>query len=183
MQKIKKLCDNRDRFGASEVRRFTYPEKPFSLPVELLAVGEHYISSHEYSWDGSLRGGVEDERALIQYSISGHGAVEWNGKRYEVPPGHAMLLTFPENHRYFLPPESGHWKVLYISFCGSAATEMIRKIRDKFGVIVPLSATGKTLSLARGLLASDLPGTFWDSASEGFRLLTTLGNEIGRAHV
>lgn len=171
MLKIQKICGEKDRFGTSTVRRFIYPEKIFSLPVELRAIGLHYISSHEYSWDGTLRSEGNGEHALIQYTLSGQGSVEWEGKTYDVPPGHAMLLTFPEPHRYFLPVESRHWEVLYASYSGRAAWELIRELRNRFGVVVPLSPEGKTVSSMHRLLKSDLPGSAWDSASEAYRLL------------
>lgn len=180
MLKIQKICGEKDRFGTSTVRRFIYPEKAFSLPVELRAIGTHYISSHEYSWDGSLRGEGNGEHALLQYTLSGQGAVDWEGKTYDVPPGHAMLLTFPEPHRYFLPAESRHWEVFYASFSGRAAWELIRELRSRFGVVVPVSPEGKTISSMRRLLNSDLPGSAWDSASEAYRLLMRLGDELER---
>ncbi len=175
---IENLCDFTNRYGTMRSRCFTYPEKLFPLPVELLSVGNHYVSSPEYSWDGSQRGGENSQRALIQYTVSGCGALEFEGETHEIPCGRAMLLTFPEPHRYFLPDSSRHWEVLFASFGGEGAASLLKTLRFRFGAVVPLREEGEVLYLMRELLKNDFPSTFWESAAAGYRLLTALGKEL-----
>ncbi len=179
MSKIQDLCDFEDCFGKLSVRRFIYPEKSFILPVELRAAGLHYISSHDYSWDGAQRF-CKESGALIQYTLTGSGALDWNGKVTTISPGDAMLLTFPEQHRYFLPPESDHWEVLYISFTGSGAQKIIRDLRSGTDAVVSLSPTGKTVSTMRSILHSDQPPTVWGAADRGYHLLMALADELSQ---
>ena len=178
MPLIENLCGHANNYGAMQSRSFTYPEKIGSLPVELLSVGLHYVSNPEYSWEGRCRGGKNPERALLQYTVSGSGALEFDGRTFEIPCGHAMLLTFPEEHRYFLPAASRHWEVLFASFGGEASVSMIKMLREHFGPVVALRSEGETLYLMRELLKNAFPSTFWESASAGYRLLTTLGREL-----
>ncbi len=177
MSTIQNLCDSGDIFGKLSVRRFIYPEKPFPIPVELRAAGMHYISSHEYSWDGMQRSGMDTE-ALLQYTLSGSGALEWNGETLPVPPGSAMLLTFPEKHRYFLPEDSDHWEVLYVSFGGPGAVEIIRSLREQSGPVIALSPTGKTVSTMRSFRHTDPPSSAWAAADMGYHLLMLLADEL-----
>lgn len=175
---IENSCDLSSRYGAMSSRYFTYPEKSCSLPVELLSVGCHYVSTPEYSWDGRSRGVSTPDRALIQYTVSGCGALEFGGKVHEIPCGHAILLTFPEEHRYFLPENSRHWEVLFASFGGDTSRTLMKTLRDQFGPVVPLRNEGETLYLMRDLLKDNYPSTFWESAAAGYKLLTTLGKEL-----
>ena len=175
---IENLCDYRSIYGTMQSRCFTYPEKICSLPVELLSVGLHYVSNPEYSWDGLCRGPKSSDRALIQYTVSGCGALEFEGKTFEIPCGHAMLLTFPEEHRYFLPASSRHWEVLFASFGGDTSRTMIKQLREHFGPVAALRTNGETVYRMWELLKNDLPSTYWEAAAAGFRLLTVLGREL-----
>lgn len=161
-------------------RCFTYPEKVCDLPVGLNSVGLHYVSHPEYCCDGRSRGKNRgsDERALIQYTVSGTGVLEFEGRRYEIPCGHAMLLTFPKNHRYFQAENARHWEVLWACFAGEGSAAVIRALRGRFGVVVPLRFDGETLCLMRELLEREFPASFWEASAAGYRLLTTLGKEL-----
>ena len=58
---------------------------------------------------------------LMQYTLSGTGWFEKNGKTYEMRPGRGFLCQIPENSRYYLHPESEEpWMFLYFHFRGSA---------------------------------------------------------------
>ena len=172
-----KTCGN-IHYGDMRSRGFTYPEQIGSLPVELRHAGWHYVSTHEYSWDGRNRRDADGEKALIQYTLSGAGAVEYEGIRYEVPPGFAMLLVFPENHRYFLPEESDHWEVLFLSVGGGFAPDFIRMLRKRFGSVVPLRREGEVLFQMKSLLDNPPPSNCWDASAVGYRILTGIGNEL-----
>ena len=172
-----KMCGN-DPYGTMRSRSFTYPEQSCPLPVELRHAGLHYISSHEYSWDGRNRRDPAGEKALVQYTLSGSGALEYEGVRHEVPAGSAMLLVLPENHRYFLPEGSDHWEVLYFSAGGGFAPDLIRTLRKRFGPVVPLRSGGEAVFLMKGLLDNPPPSHFWDASAAGYRILTAIGNEL-----
>ena len=54
-----------------------------------------------------------------------------------------MLLTLPEEHRYFLPPDSSRWQVIFANFRGVAAADLIRAMRERFGSVVKLDPKGQ----------------------------------------
>lgn len=180
MLKIQNSCCRTYYYGPMWTRYFTCPEKMCDLPVELVGVGLHYVSHTEYCCDGRGRGKNRgsDERALIQCTVSGTGMVEFEGQRYEIPCGHAMLLTFPENHRYFQAENARHWEALWACFGGEGSAAVIRALRERFGVVVPLRSDGETFRMMRELFEREFPVSFWEASAAGYRLLTTLGKEL-----
>ena len=181
MLKIENLCDSEDRYGTIRYRNFFYPEQQSPLPVTLSGVGEHDIRNPEYSWDGQFRN-KDGTSALLQYTLDGCGALEWQGETIAVPCGRAMLLTLPEAHRYFLPPDSDFWKVIYVNFQGEAAAKVIRDLRDRFGCVVSLPRDGETLRLLRSFLNYPSPPSAWQGSAAGYHFLMTLGEELERTH-
>ena len=115
---------------------------------------------------------------LVSAMICRDFALEWNGETLPVPPGSAMLLTFPEKHRYFLPEDSDHWEVLYVSFGGPGAVEIIRSLREQSGPVIALSPTGKTVSTMRSFRHTDPPSSAWAAADMGYHLLMLLADEL-----
>lgn len=177
MSLIEDLCENNSGGDAMRCRMFRYPEQPFPLPIELRSAGYHYVTSPDYSWDGRRR---PDKPALVQYTISGRGGLELDGVRFEVPPEHAMLLTFPENHRYFLPPDSRHWEVVYVNFGGSDARRLLLELRRRFGAVVRLRSNSDPVRRIHTLLENPPPTTAWESGTAGFRLFMELAREAER---
>ena len=65
-----------------------------------------------YDWDGRKRGGPA--AVVAQYTVSGWGSyVDDHGRVHQLFPGRLFLAVIPGDHRYFLPPESAHWRFLY----------------------------------------------------------------------
>ena len=71
---------------------------------------------------------------LMQYTLSGTGWFEKNGKTYEMRPGRGFLCQIPENSRYYLHPESEEpWIFLYFHFRGSAVSYAAERLFEKTG--------------------------------------------------
>ena len=69
---------------------------------------------------------------LMQYTLSGTGWFEKNGKTYEMRPGRGFLCQIPENSRYYLHPESEEpWIFLYFHFRGSAVSYAAERLFEK----------------------------------------------------
>ena len=88
-----------------------------------------------YDWDGRKRG--QTPFTVLQHTISGAGNLRYEGRTYRVLPGETLLVTVPDNHRYWLEP-GGRWEFFWISMNGEEAMRLHQAI---------LSANGPILSL------------------------------------
>lgn len=92
----------------------------FITPMPLLmlkGIGWRSYTSPTYIWDGRRR---PNEYCLFQYTLSGQGEIEIEGKIYSQKPGDAFIVEIPSNHCYRLPAYSKGWEVLYIEFSKEA---------------------------------------------------------------
>lgn len=126
-----------------------------SAPNDLLLqipFGETFqnISSPRYSWDNQTRG--KDPFVILQWTLSGEGALDWEGKTYAVRPGEAFIVFIPESSKYYYPRQAGQpWQVGWLNFYGPLAQTLFRRIRETFGPVIALPA-----SSAAGAMASRL---------------------------
>ncbi|MBT2722173.1 AraC family transcriptional regulator [Bacillus sp. ISL-46] len=92
----------------------------FIMPMPLLmlkGIGWRSYSSPTYIWDGRRR---SNEYCLFQYTVSGQGEIEIEGKIYSQKPGDVFIVEIPSDHCYRLPSYSKEWEVLYIEFSKEA---------------------------------------------------------------
>nr|WP_237690974.1 AraC family transcriptional regulator [Paenibacillus caui] len=75
------------------------------------------IADHGYVWDGRNRSG---DHCILQYTLSGRGEIEIEGKTHRLERGDAFLVDVPGNHVYRLPADSEAWEVLYIELSHDA---------------------------------------------------------------
>lgn len=107
-------------------------------PLVLLDFGLEARQKESYDFNNADR---DYSGYLFQYTLRGHGVFTW-----EEPPGtdrqtesltagKAFLTAFPENSRYFLPPDEPDncWEYLYVHFRGEAALPFFSRIRAAFG--------------------------------------------------
>ncbi len=157
-----------------------YPDSPVKPAVSFSGLGQHCIDSHSYSWDGLRRmqdGGI----ALIQYTVRGRGALEYGGRCYPVEPGQAMLLTFPEAHRYFLPEDSDYWEVLFANLRGAEAVRMVRELRQVCGPVATPGVDSLAMEMAYDvLLRRQRLLTPLAASAAAYRFLTTFCDETLR---
>ncbi len=114
-----------------------------------------------YDWDGRKRG--QTPFTVLQHTISGAGNLRYDGRAYRVMPGETLLVTVPDNHRYWLEP-GGRWEFFWISMNGEEAMRLHQAI---------LSANGPILSLQ--------PETIEHLADCSYRLIHGGGEMPGRA--
>ncbi|MNK32258.1 Arabinose operon regulatory protein [compost metagenome] len=92
----------------------------FIVPMPLLmlkGIGWRSYTSPTYFWDGRSR---PQKFCLFQYTVSGQGEVEIEGKIYSQKPGDAFIVEIPSDHCYRLPASSQEWELLYIEFSNEA---------------------------------------------------------------
>lgn len=102
-------------------------------PAVLLDFGIESRQNEQYDFDNFDRsdyGGF-----LFQYTLSGHGAFEYEGKFISLEPGTAFFSWMPENSRYYLPENEpdNQWEYLYIHMGGNAIQPFFKRIREVFG--------------------------------------------------
>ena len=86
---------------------------------------------------------------LMQYTLSGTGWFEKNGKAYEMRPGRGFLCQIPENSRYYLHPESEEpWIFLYFHFRGSAVSYAAERLFEKTGDVFYADADSEPIRTA-----------------------------------
>ncbi len=128
-----------------EIRRLPFREASLVFPARtvplhsmLTSCGHSKKDSAEYSWHGLKRGRAEF--VLWQYTVSGLGMLEYEGRRYELTPGRGMLVHIPHDHRYYFPQGSKGWEFIYVCFHGR---EVMRICRDLIRRIGPVNEFGE----------------------------------------
>lgn len=87
-------------------------EDQLPFPV-LKGLGRQHVTSPSYYWNNEKRG---DSQCVIQYTISGFGILEYQGKVYEQHPGSVFSIVIPDKNLYYLPESSDHWDFIYLEF-------------------------------------------------------------------
>ncbi|MCP3967106.1 MAG: helix-turn-helix transcriptional regulator [Lentisphaerae bacterium] len=110
-----------------------YPRASVSLHSMLNGCDWETVESHDYFWDGQMRGA--QPFCFWQYTISGEGAFRIKGYDYSLKPGKALLGIIPEEHVYYLPKRSDKWEFIYLNFTGSEAIRLFNSARKNGGVV------------------------------------------------
>ena len=142
--------------------QFLYLEDTSPLPVKFINCGHASVHNTRYFWDGTKRGDNNSTPlAIWQYTVSGCGAIDIDGKTTLLKPGMAFLVTVPDKHTYYLPENSSHWEFLYLTGSGFALIELTYAMQQKFGKILhhpPQSqVVQKTLEMIRLYQEKPLP--------------------------
>ena len=155
--------------------------------LTLVGVGLHYIDSHEYSWNNRNR---NQKLCLIQYCISGEGALELDGIHYPILPGDAFVVDIPGENHYYLPSHSSYWEVLYLEF-SKECLPLMRKIYRTKGPVVHLTKESglvdQMMSIYKSAVKNELK-TFFENTKIAYNLwmdltlyaLTCSDNEISK---
>ncbi|MBF0277049.1 MAG: AraC family transcriptional regulator [SAR324 cluster bacterium] len=104
------------------------------LPCAIWGAGTEIQTSSQYDWDGLKRGSLP--LATFQYTIKGCGKLRYESEDFEIPSGHAMLVRFPHNHRYWLPAKWEPWHLFWVSLYGEEIQKLWQQIEEKTGPVV-----------------------------------------------
>lgn len=120
---------------------YRFLETHMDSVFQLYCVGYDRVTEHNYSWHGLER--QDGPLYLIQYTVSGYGAIEIAGKHHLVPPHHAFLVEIPGEHHYYLPPESEHWEFIFVLMRPYNLTMLWEDIIRKAGPVtrIPLDSS------------------------------------------
>lgn len=123
--------------GVIPYQNFAYryiigPQLP---PTQLYSFGWQLQKSQDYYFHG-LKRNDEQGNCIFQYTLSGSGIFEINGKQHLLREGMAFISDIPSNHCYFLPKESTAWEFVYVTLTGHFAAAQWKKIQEQFGNIL-----------------------------------------------
>lgn len=150
------------------------PRPPYPLAATITGCGCERRTTPDYDWVGLKRG--ETDWALFQYTLSGAGRVQVHGQESIVPPGSAMLLVFPDDNRYWLPP-GGMWEHFYLCLGGREAIAAVKHVTARRGWVIPLPADGAVVLQAAAACIQFRRGKFASTcevSAATYQLLMTL---------
>lgn len=110
------------------------PGKPLALHAMPTSAG-HELRTEGYDWHGLKRGNAEF--CLFQYTLEGRGQLAWEGRRYTVTPGQAMLLWFPHDNRYWLA-QGDRWRHFFLCLSGREVVRAWRTAVARHGPLIDL---------------------------------------------
>ncbi len=149
-----------------------------ALPAELTGWGHEERTSTTYDWHGLKRGSAEF--CLLQYTLAGRGQLAWEGRRYTVQPGQAMLLWFPQDNRYWLA-HGDRWRHVYLCLSGHEVLRAFRTVVARRGPLVGLEADSPTLVALADTVAACQSNAMRDrftASAAAYRVAMTLSAEL-----
>jgi AraC-like DNA-binding protein len=156
------------------------------LHAMLGGCGYNIETTRDYHWHGLQRGHLEF--AIWQYTVSGQGRLECDGKSYDLNPGDAMMIHIPQENCYFLPEDSDKWEFLYLNVHGSEIMRIWRELGKRVGPVAHFDEKSPTLELACEIyqhgIAKNIKSSHFAS-SLAYQFMMTLVEELlsGGKHV
>ena len=151
------------------------------IPVHAMLGGCGYNieTSLDYRWHGHQRGHLEF--AIWQYTISGQGKLECDGKSYDLNPGDAMMIHIPQDHVYFLPENSDKWEFLYLNVHGSETMRIWRELGKRVGPVAHFDENSPTIDLACKIYQLGINNNIispYSASSLAYQFVMTLVEEL-----
>ena len=112
----------------------SFPQRKIALHSMMKFFGRETVRDDDhYEWSGVRRG--RQEFILWQHTLCGVGALRYEGRDYELPPGTSMLLHFPHDHIYYKPEDHGEWEFVYAGFNGYELIRIARELERQYGPV------------------------------------------------
>lgn len=141
--------------SASTTRYGTYgyrfAEQQIGPLFRPFAIGFDRVIDTNYDWDGMKR--VDGPLYLLQYTVSGRGAIRIGDTHHTLEAGQVFLVDIPGDHRYYLPEGSGHWEFYFTLFRQQHAEGLWNDIIRKLGNVPTLPADSPVVRTLRSLYA------------------------------
>jgi AraC-like DNA-binding protein len=156
-----------------------FPARTVPLHSMLTSCGHSLKTSTDYNWHGLKRG--KTEFILWQYTVSGLGRLEYEGKSYDLTPGKGILLHIPHDHRYYFPEDSKEWEFIYVCLCGREVLRVCREIMKKAGYLNNFDGSSNTCRTAMQILKMSYAGqikTPYMSSSLAYQLTMSLMDDL-----
>ncbi|MFB5662343.1 helix-turn-helix domain-containing protein [Alteribacillus sp. HJP-4] len=119
------------KFGSYGLR---FQKKERLRAANIWSIGWETQTSENYYWDGMKRQGKD--HFIFQYTLSGRGAIEIEGRTYDLPTGKGFFVKIPSDHRYYFPKGSEEWTFVYITLYGEEAAACWESVWKEKGSVV-----------------------------------------------
>ena len=104
-------------------------EDEYVYPFLMLDGGIESRFNEEYNY--SNRDRDEYNGYLLQYTLSGEGVFEKEGRSYRIAKNQGFLVSLPQNSRYYLASEAKEpWEFFYLHFDGSGVAYCFEKLEQ-----------------------------------------------------
>lgn len=113
---------------------FRFNEPNVNKVAQIWSVGWDEQDSSIYSWSGTER--KDQDKYIFQYTLSGHGEINIDGKIHQLKAGHAFIVNSPSNYRYYLPEQSTKWEFLYLTLYGNEARRCWEQVKKSDNQVV-----------------------------------------------
>ncbi|WP_110114561.1 AraC family transcriptional regulator [Bacillus sp. CGMCC 1.16541] len=113
---------------------FRFLEPSTNRVAQVWSVGWDEATSTLYSWDGNER--KDGGKYIFQYTISGYGMIDLNGKSYKLDAGKAFIVGTTGDYRYYLPKESEQWEFLFLTLYGDEVAACWDYIQRKYHSVI-----------------------------------------------
>ena len=125
---------------------YFFPGEHFPLHAMMLNCGQDLNRNRNYLWDGMRR---NDGRLVIwQYTLSGRGAIDIDGKTFELGPGKSFLIRVPGRNVYYMPKDSRQWDFIYFTMVGSEVESLADIIASRYGHVLEFSMESPVVTQA-----------------------------------
>ncbi|MDO3409307.1 AraC family transcriptional regulator [Saccharibacillus sp. CPCC 101409] len=140
---------------------FRFAEDPELRLCALYAAGCDRIDHADYQWDGQQR--TDGPLLLFQYTVSGEGVYEYEGRTRRISAGQAFLAEIPGPHRYAYDPSSAEpWSFFFLLLRPELILPLWRKFRLEAGDTPHLPADSAPVRLLRMIVADAAAGRISD---------------------
>ena len=135
----------------SKFIRFNSSSTDSVLPT-LLYIGTDRVASPRYSWNADRHS--HTDKTVFQYTLEGHGCLEYGGKTYDVCKGRAFIYNInTAGSRYFYPQgETTPWCFVFCVF--KNLMEQVDEINGRHGPIYEFNEEGPIVQRLMSLLES-----------------------------
>jgi AraC-like DNA-binding protein len=116
-----------------------------------------------YSWDGRKRKADAAHPFIVfQYTLEGWGYYEDASGRYPIKPCMAFTAIVPSDHRYYRPPASSRWLVLWLVLHHPYIVQRVSRRQRECGPLLTLEPGHPLLLRAIELFEEEMRGASYD---------------------
>jgi AraC-like DNA-binding protein len=162
-----------------QARGLVFPHRVVPLHAMLTSCGYQRETQPSYDWHGLKRG--KTELVVLQYTLSGHGLLTYEGRASNVEPGTLMLVHIPHDHRYRVPDSSSGWEFLYVCVTGMEALRLCKHLEHAAGPLLRIPFQSRSLDVMVTLYEQAVAGQItnaFDGSALAYRLIMALLSEF-----
>jgi AraC-like DNA-binding protein len=156
-------------------RTFLPREKSVLLHAMISSCGHSVERDPSYRWDGLARG--RKGFVVFQLTLSGRGALEYEGRMHALTAGDAFLVAIPHSHRYYLPRESKRWEFVYVVLYGSEILRLSRNLIRRQGPCLRPARSSSIFDVLQAILGMRTSAPPFVVSAHAYRLAMSLLEE------